>query len=557
MAGLDRALSASRDGGGYSDGGDGFHSGRRDHRGGGRRGRGGRRRRYDNGGHEQDMYAYNPEAGLLLEPEPGVVKCCELMGAYLKWDESAWSSPTAGDLVVQFEAKAKDNIVVAMSPEATQVFPMYEIIVGGWKDSKSAIRRGAQDAERALSVKPRLCSEAEYLPYWAMLCKGVVSVGVGNEPGKGLILAWRDPEPINARFVSFTTWDNTTFYRNIRVSQVQSGMEMDDGFDEDNFVPEYMRKLEEERKRRRERAERFDQVYTEPSMESLAREVLTPQELAEMKANSRDPLTSSAGTGFVTGFDPESAEEKEKAKLRAERFAVPGAKEELENLMSKDREIREARAKRFEIPVIEDLEMIKGVVRDLSGLRVPRRDPEDDEQLRPEAIHIYGSFDNVYSSDIMQWFGEYGASRIEWLHDCGANIVFNDEITAKRAMRGLSRDLPHVEEFAEQIDELRSKNYYTAPFPLRDDAGMRFFLIRVAGVSDVKADKLSGYCTNIGYSRRGRGGRRGGPRRSLPPRPPSTEEAPNITGRRRARSEAEMDDDGDDDDDDDFKRRRH
>ena len=41
--------------------------------------------------------------------------------------------------------------------------------------------------------------------------------------------------------------------------------------------------------------------------------------------------------------------------------------------------------------------------------------------------------------ECLQYFEEYGASRVEWLDDSSCNIVFNDADSAKRAMVGKGR----------------------------------------------------------------------------------------------------------------------
>eukprot|EP00516_Mucochytrium_quahogii_P003836 CAMPEP_0203752338 /NCGR_PEP_ID=MMETSP0098-20131031/6270_1 /ASSEMBLY_ACC=CAM_ASM_000208 /TAXON_ID=96639 /ORGANISM=" , Strain NY0313808BC1" /LENGTH=547 /DNA_ID=CAMNT_0050642443 /DNA_START=172 /DNA_END=1815 /DNA_ORIENTATION=- len=484
VRGLEGALSASRDGPDHGSGGGYRGQGRR-------RGRGGRR--------------YDRPRGGAFEEEGGVFRYDYVMGKYPIWNATGWKSETAGDLLVRFNAKGEDNIVVALSPEPNVCKPMYEIVIGGWKDTKSVVRREAQGNEFALSNQTRLCSSTQYHTYWVTLRNGVVSVGVGSVPGKKVILGWKDPQPIPAQYVSFTSWDRTVRYKEVSVSACDEDMDMDEVelFD---YVPEYLQKIQAERQRQRERAERFGTEFVEPSVEAIAQDILTPQELAQMRSHTR----KTNETGFVTGFDPTTEAEQKKAEERAKRFGIEKKTEDEEDpMLARDK--REARAKRFDIPVMEDVDVADGVLKDLIGLRVPRNDPSVEDQTRDGAIHIYGQFDQVYTQDLLTWFGEYGPSNVEWLHDCAVNVVFGDEISAKRALKGLARDLPPMPEHQEAIDDLKTKGYQCAPFPLLGNQGVRFFLVRKAAVSDVKADKESGYRSTKGYSRRGRGRRpRGG-----------------------------------------------
>ena len=60
---------------------------------------------------------------------------------------------------------------------------------------------------------------------------------------------------------------------------------------------------------------------------------------------------------------------------------------------------------------------------------------------RPEAIHVYG-VDVLSTSDILRYFSEWGPTYVEWLDDSSANVVFADELTAKRALVGRGKPLP-------------------------------------------------------------------------------------------------------------------
>jgi len=473
--------------------------------------------------HASNDYRRSTRRGTAVEEEDGVLLLVSVMGKYLSWKPLEWVTNIPGSILVTFEAKGPDNIVVAFSPEAQPCLEMYEIVIGGWKDSKSVIRRETQGVDRALKTQSRLCSRNSFLKYWATLKDGVVSVGTGAESGNNVILAWRDPVPMkDVKYVSFTSWDGDVRYRNVVVSECAVKIEQ-----METDVPEYLKKLESERQRMRDRAVKFGETYVEPSIDTLAAEVLTPAERQLLKHHH---------TGFATGFDPTTEEEKQKGEQRAKRFGmVPESESDADRLK------HEERARRFDIPVIEDLAMTEGVINDLTGLRVPRRDPAPDELPRLEAIHLYGSFDGIVTSDILDWFNEYGAARVEWLHDCGANVLFADDVTMKRALNGLAKVIPSVEPHTEQVEALRTMGYFCGPFPLTT-GGYRFFLMRKAAVADVKADEASGFRSTIGYQRR----RQFKIRKMSFAREAVVEQ---VTGKRTMRDES-------DDDEEDWKRKR-
>ena len=60
---------------------------------------------------------------------------------------------------------------------------------------------------------------------------------------------------------------------------------------------------------------------------------------------------------------------------------------------------------------------------------------------RPEAVYVYG-VDVLSTSDLLRYFSEWGPTFVEWLDDSSANVVFADELTAKRALVGRGRPLP-------------------------------------------------------------------------------------------------------------------
>jgi len=85
----------------------------------------------------------------------------KLKGEYPIWKDE-WSTDTPGDICVLFEAKAQDNIALCFSVEKESVDgTVFEIIIGGWKNTKSVVRTKAQGAERAVSTSSRPCTVHE------------------------------------------------------------------------------------------------------------------------------------------------------------------------------------------------------------------------------------------------------------------------------------------------------------------------------------------------------------------------------------------------------------
>jgi len=141
-------------------------------------------------------------------------------GNYVDW-RPEWTLPSTGDATLHFRAKGRNDIHVALSPSRHVATPMYEIVIGGWGNSRSVIRRSAQEREIAASNR-RISSPGQWGDYWVRLERSTqtVSAGTGATPGQNVLIAYRDPALIdNAVHVSFSQWDTPVEYSNVTVSR--------------------------------------------------------------------------------------------------------------------------------------------------------------------------------------------------------------------------------------------------------------------------------------------------------------------------------------------------
>jgi hypothetical protein len=144
-------------------------------------------------------------------------------GNYSAWKE-LWKLPAPGNGVIIFKAKTSNDIHVAISDAAMTKDPMYEIVIGGWGNTKSAIRRQSQGELMEETDKAIRKTEAPQ-DYWICLdgTKKTVSLGYGNIAGKDKILEWKDPNYLNgARFVAFSSWDAVVSYSGIKFIPVSA-----------------------------------------------------------------------------------------------------------------------------------------------------------------------------------------------------------------------------------------------------------------------------------------------------------------------------------------------
>ncbi|XP_012542993.1 nuclear cap-binding protein subunit 3 isoform X2 [Monomorium pharaonis] len=113
---------------------------------------------------------------------------------------------------------------------------------------------------------------------------------------------------------------------------------------------------------------------------------------------------------FTTGIDIFSKEERSKLEVRAKRFGLMESKESSS--------------------LEEDLYSSMGIV----------NDSEATKNIRLNVIHMRGTED-MGTKDVFQYFQDYSPMSIEWINDVSCNVVWFDNVTAARAMLGLSTQI--------------------------------------------------------------------------------------------------------------------
>lgn len=49
--------------------------------------------------------------------------------------------------------------------------------------------------------------------------------------------------------------------------------------------------------------------------------------------------------------------------------------------------------------------------------------------------------DDMSTEDVLEYFGKYGPAAIEWIDDSSCNVLWNDKISAARALFFLSKPI--------------------------------------------------------------------------------------------------------------------
>ena len=91
---------------------------------------------------------------------------------------------------------------------------MYEIVIGGWGNSQSVIRRGSQGSTKDLKSTKDILKSTEDRPFWADAKDGFVRLGTGNIIGSNIVLEWKDNLPLDVNYVGFMTgWGSTGVWK--------------------------------------------------------------------------------------------------------------------------------------------------------------------------------------------------------------------------------------------------------------------------------------------------------------------------------------------------------
>ncbi|KAK9709075.1 Nuclear cap-binding protein subunit 3 [Popillia japonica] len=115
--------------------------------------------------------------------------------------------------------------------------------------------------------------------------------------------------------------------------------------------------------------------------------------------------------GFTTGINIFDKEEQSKLQERAKRFHLKP--DEINNFTD------------------EQLQALH----DSLGINIV-----DEKDVRFEAVHVRGT-DDMSTEDVLEYFGKYGPAAIEWIDDSSCNVLWNDRISAARALYFLSKPI--------------------------------------------------------------------------------------------------------------------
>ena len=91
---------------------------------------------------------------------------------------------------------------------------MYEIVIGGWANSQSVIRRGSQGSNKDLKATLNILKSNEDRSFWADAKDGLVRLGKGKVIGYDIVMKWQDNQPLDPSYVGFMTgWGSAGIWK--------------------------------------------------------------------------------------------------------------------------------------------------------------------------------------------------------------------------------------------------------------------------------------------------------------------------------------------------------
>ncbi len=84
----------------------------------------------------------------------------------------------------------------------------YEIVIGGYANSRSDIRKQPLSGVVAYAETPYICNCDEYLPFWVSWSQGSIRLGTGTLPGVADIMHYNDDNPYKVKVVALYSWHN-------------------------------------------------------------------------------------------------------------------------------------------------------------------------------------------------------------------------------------------------------------------------------------------------------------------------------------------------------------
>ena len=107
-------------------------------------------------------------------------------------------------MVLRIQA-CHDAHIALMERPGNDTLDTYEIVIGGWENTKSAIRDQKMGPLKIQVDSPKVLDCDEFRTFWLGWEMGMIRVGKGTFFGKDEIMSWQDPMPYDVNAVSLAS----------------------------------------------------------------------------------------------------------------------------------------------------------------------------------------------------------------------------------------------------------------------------------------------------------------------------------------------------------------
>lgn len=105
--------------------------------------------------------------------------------------------------VVNFKVRAPNDAHLALTADGVEADPMYEVFIGGWKNTKSVIRKNRTKPDVAEADTPDILNDGEFRGFWVRWMDNTILVG--REGEVAAFLTYEDTQQLPINFVGVCT----------------------------------------------------------------------------------------------------------------------------------------------------------------------------------------------------------------------------------------------------------------------------------------------------------------------------------------------------------------
>ena len=113
---------------------------------------------------------------------------------------------TLDDTHLVFKVKAESDVHLQLSRyQGITSIDTYEIVIGGYNNSKSAVRDSVQGGNECEKETAGILSATEFRYFWVSWKDGTIAFGRHNVVGSSTICSWKDVLPHEVSGIKFLT----------------------------------------------------------------------------------------------------------------------------------------------------------------------------------------------------------------------------------------------------------------------------------------------------------------------------------------------------------------